>query len=65
MDGYEVARRLRATPNGPDMLIVAVSGYRKVEGERSEQSDFDAHLLKPVDFDALNSLLKRGKVSQD
>ncbi len=61
MDGYEVARRLRAIPGGAEMLLVAVSGYRKSDEGPSKRSDFDAHLLKPVDFGALSSLLNRGK----
>jgi len=54
MDGYEVARRLRATSGAPQPRIIAVSGYGR-EGDRlkSAAAGFDAHLVKPVDLAAL------------
>jgi two-component system CheB/CheR fusion protein len=54
MDGYEVARRLRATSAAPQPRIIAVTGYGR-EGDRlkSATAGFDAHLVKPVDFAAL------------
>ncbi len=56
-DGYEVARRLR-TRHGEDVLLVAVTGYGQPEDRaRSRAAGFDHHLLKPVDFDALQRLL--------
>jgi CheY-like chemotaxis protein/anti-sigma regulatory factor (Ser/Thr protein kinase) len=56
-DGYEVARRLRAT-FGTDLLLVAVTGYGQSEDRlRARAAGFDHHLLKPVDFDALQALL--------
>ena len=58
LDGYEVARRLRHAPGGQDMLIVALSGYgRQEDKERSRQSGFDFHLVKPVDPSAVERIL--------
>ena len=58
MDGYEVARRLRAGPGGEKMLLVAQTGYGQEEDRcRSRQAGFDAHLVKPVDPGALQALL--------
>lgn len=49
LDGYEVARRLRAAL-GPAVTLVALTGYGALEDRhRSEQAGFDAHLVKPVD----------------
>jgi len=54
MDGYEVAKRLRAAPNGRTVRLIAVSGYGRDEDRRqSLDSGFDAHLVKPVDLDVL------------
>jgi len=58
LNGYEVARRLRSDPATKQTLLVAVSGYGQEEDrKRSEQSGFDHHLIKPVDFNVLRALL--------
>jgi signal transduction histidine kinase/CheY-like chemotaxis protein len=52
MDGYEVARRLRA--RGSTAQLVALTGYGQTEDrQRAEAAGFDAHLVKPVDLQAL------------
>jgi PAS domain S-box-containing protein len=52
MDGYEVARRLRA--GGSRARLVALTGYAAPEDvERARQAGFDAHLAKPPDLDKL------------
>jgi CheY-like chemotaxis protein len=49
LDGYDVARRLRAE-YGDDILLVAYTGYGNPEDrERSRQAGFDAHLVKSAD----------------
>jgi DNA-binding response OmpR family regulator len=59
LDGYEVARRIRAQPDGARVLIVAVTGYgEERDRERSAQAGFDAHLVKPVDPDQLLAVLR-------
>lgn len=58
MDGYEVARRLRAEPCGADTLIVAISGYGQQEDrERSKAAGIDHHFVKPVDLEELRRVL--------
>ncbi|MBW8905187.1 MAG: response regulator, partial [Betaproteobacteria bacterium] len=50
MDGYELARRLRAMANGAAIRLVAVTGWgRDADRERSREAGFDLHLVKPVD----------------
>ena len=54
LDGYEVARRLRAGPDGTRLSLVAVSGHDvEVELERTREAGFDHYLVKPVDLDLL------------
>jgi CheY-like chemotaxis protein len=59
MDGYEVARRIReAEQGGARSLLIAVTGYGLPEDrERALQAGFDAHVVKPVDAQALEELL--------
>jgi signal transduction histidine kinase len=55
MDGYEVARRLRAGPRGGDLILIALTGWGQPEHiEKSRVAGFDAHLTKP--FEAENLL---------
>jgi signal transduction histidine kinase/CheY-like chemotaxis protein len=57
LDGFEVARRIRAAL-GADILLVALTGYGQPEDRaRAVAAGFDAHLTKPMDFDALERLL--------
>lgn len=60
MDGYEVARRLRADANLATALLLAVTGYAQ-ERDRidAQQAGFDHHLAKPIDIARLTSLLDR------
>ena len=58
MDGYEVARRLRAHPGGRRLRLVAVTGYGLPEDrERAYAAGFDLHLVKPVDPARIAELL--------
>ncbi len=58
MDGYEVARRLRAMPGFGRKPIVGVTGYGQDEDRRrSREAGFDHHLVKPVDPEALQRLV--------
>jgi CheY-like chemotaxis protein len=60
MDGYGLARTLRAVPGGGEIFLVALSGYgREQDKERAREAGFDEHLTKPVDIHALESLLAR------
>jgi PAS domain S-box-containing protein len=58
LNGYEVCRRIRREPWGKDLLLVALTGWGQEEDRhRSREAGFDAHMVKPVDFDALLNLL--------
>ncbi|WP_170162373.1 hybrid sensor histidine kinase/response regulator [Caldimonas tepidiphila] len=59
LNGYEVAQRLRATPWGARIRLVALTGWGTEEDRRRAlQAGFDAHLTKPVDLQALSRLLR-------
>jgi PAS domain S-box-containing protein len=60
LDGYEIARQLRAVDDRRHILLVAVTGYGSPEDrERSLLAGFDVHLVKPVDPDMLAGVLAR------
>jgi signal transduction histidine kinase/ActR/RegA family two-component response regulator len=49
LDGYEVARRIRAVANGRSLVLIAITGYGQAEDRlRAEEAGFDAHLTKPL-----------------
>jgi signal transduction histidine kinase/ActR/RegA family two-component response regulator len=59
MDGYELCRRVRAS-GGATARIIAVTGYgQERDRELAAAAGFDAHAVKPVDFDALLKLVER------
>jgi CheY-like chemotaxis protein len=63
IDGYEVARRLRADPRTSDVLIIAITGYGREEDlRRSREAGIDDHVVKPVDPDAVLARIARGPV---
>jgi CheY-like chemotaxis protein len=58
MDGYELARQLRAQASTADAVLIALTGYGQAQDrERSELAGFDHHLVKPVEIDRLTALL--------
>lgn len=58
MDGYELARRLRAMPQFSDMRLIAITGYGQAgDRQRASAAGFDDHLVKPVTLAALERTL--------
>jgi signal transduction histidine kinase/ActR/RegA family two-component response regulator len=58
VDGYEVARALRADPRLGTARLVAVSGYALPEDrERARAAGFDAHVAKPPRLEVLLAAL--------
>jgi signal transduction histidine kinase/ActR/RegA family two-component response regulator len=58
MDGYEVARTMRADPELRRVALVAVTGYAQPEDvEMAREAGFDSHLAKPPNLDALERTL--------
>jgi CheY-like chemotaxis protein len=64
MLGYEVARRLRGIAEAANAMLIAVTGYgRESDVAKALAAGFDHHLVKPVDFDKLRSLLASRRAS--
>jgi two-component system CheB/CheR fusion protein len=62
MDGFEVARRIRADPTQAGMRIVALTGWgQESDRERTRGAGFDFHLTKPVDLGLLQAWLSAGR----
>jgi CheY-like chemotaxis protein len=58
MNGYEVARAIRARPELGRPFLAAVTGWGAPEDRlRSKESGFDEHLTKPVDISVIELLL--------
>ena len=58
VDGYEIARRLRAEPWGNQLTLVALTGWGQLgDRQRSRAAGFDQHLVKPVEPDLLRRTL--------
>jgi two-component system, sensor histidine kinase len=57
MDGYEVARRLRAAPEGKGIILVALSGWGTDEDrKRAFEAGFNKHAVKPISLDVLERM---------
>lgn len=58
MDGYELAGRLRQRAGSQQMRLIALTGYgQAADRQRSFESGFDSHLVKPIDAVALATTL--------
>lgn len=58
LDGFEVARRLRAGRRGREVLLIAVTGW--AESEHGRAHEFDHYLVKPVKRETLARLIGEG-----
>jgi two-component system, sensor histidine kinase len=63
LSGYEVAQELRRQPWGEQIRLIALTGWGQ-DGDRLEasRSGFDDHITKPVDPDALETIMNGGRV---
>ena len=61
MDGYEVARRIRARGDAGGMRLVALTGWGQERDRKlTKAAGFDEHLIKPADLAALQAVLSPG-----
>jgi PAS domain S-box-containing protein len=65
MDGYTVARQMRADPRLKAAFLVALSGYAlKEDIDRSREAGFDWHMAKPATIEAIGSVLAEARLRQ-
>jgi signal transduction histidine kinase/CheY-like chemotaxis protein len=65
IDGFEVARRIRAAAHD-QVLLVAVTGYgRAQDRDLALAAGFDRHVTKPVHAETLHSLLDEARKRRD
>ena len=59
MSGHQVARRIRQLPGLEGVTLIAITGWGQAEDrQRSADSGFDHHLVKPVGVELLTDLLR-------
>jgi CheY-like chemotaxis protein len=59
LNGYDVARNIRAQPWGRSVRLIAVSGWVSPEDiDRISHAGFDTHMSKPIDMDKLPGVLQ-------
>jgi CheY-like chemotaxis protein len=64
LDGYEVARRVRADPGGRRVFLVALTGFTHADAKaRAQSAGFDLHFAKPIDIARLHEVIQRATPS--
>jgi CheY-like chemotaxis protein len=62
MDGYELARQVRAMPDTADAVLVALTGYGQGRDRRDAQAaGFDHHLVKPASMEQIEEILAQAR----
>lgn len=65
MDGFELARSMRADPRYPGIVLVALTGWGSDEDrQRTREAGFDHHLTKPIGAGTLGELLAKLPVAE-
>ncbi|MBN1237994.1 MAG: response regulator [Gammaproteobacteria bacterium] len=59
VSGYDLARRLHKLPETENTLLIALSGWgQEQDRQRSREAGFSQHLVKPVELDEIEKILK-------
>lgn len=59
LNGFEVARKIRGQPWGAKIILIALTGWgTAADRQKSRDSGFDEHLVKPVDYPTLTRRLQ-------
>ena len=59
LDGYQLAKKIRATPAGRAAFLIAVTGWGQEADRRlAFEAGFDQHLTKPIAAETVESLLQ-------
>lgn len=66
LDGFEVARRLRAMPQLDPCYLVALTGHaHETAQQRTREAGFDLHVVKPIDMQAMRKILTQAADCRD
>ena len=64
MNGYELARRLRAMPQFATTMLIALTGYGQLQDKaRAREAGFDLHIAKPAEPDEILAALAQVRVA--
>jgi len=62
LDGYAVARRLRAEGDTSHTLLIALTGYgQKEDRDRAKAAGFDYHFTKPAEPKDIQAAIEQGR----
>lgn len=62
IDGYEVARRVRGSAHGKGVMLIALTGWgQDQDKQRTSDTGFDLHWVKPVGLEKLKELSRDGE----
>ncbi len=60
LNGYDAARKIRQQPWGKDVVLIALTGWgQQRDRHRTKEAGFDAHLTKPIKYEAILELLEK------
>ncbi|HUF41175.1 MAG TPA: ATP-binding protein [Verrucomicrobiae bacterium] len=60
LNGYDTARRIREQPWGKKIILIALTGWgQQQDRQHTQAAGFDAHLTKPVNYDAITEVLAK------
>ncbi len=66
LDGYQLAKKIRATPWGQATVLIAVTGWgQEADRRRAFEAGFDQHLTKPIAADTVESLIQSLSATRD
>jgi signal transduction histidine kinase len=58
MNGFDACRRIRTQPGGAERTLIALTGWGQPQDvRRSAEAGFDRHLVKPIEIEALSTVL--------
>ena len=58
LNGYEACRRIREQPSGKNTVLVALTGWgQEDDRQKSKEVGFSTHMVKPLELQALRTLL--------
>jgi two-component system CheB/CheR fusion protein len=66
LDGYQLAKKIRATPWGRGTVLIAVTGWgQEADRRRAFEAGFDQHLTKPIAAETVESLIQSLSTTRD